>query len=330
MVGGWLNLTRMDASRTISNTTSQSLTSSVKSVLVFVCFMVLITGLLLYKAIFIASMSFSVSFWTFYGIIATTFLLSRIPYAYLHKDDHTAIYPDSAYPNVSVIIAAKNEEDGIFRTIATCVGSQYPGEIECIVIDDGSTDGTKKEVLRAEQYYGGKVRLISFPVNRGKREAMAVGMNEARHDIIVFVDSDKATFAPDAIHHLIEHFMANERVRTVSRNTKAENTNANLLTHMYNPWIHSLDFNLYKASESVHQFRYLYQAASLRTGRTGVLPLVWERGKDRDSWARRETVIQVITRALRSLGPKGLGTGCFACEGLEGRRRSCPRDSSVS
>ncbi len=272
MVGGWLNLTRMDASRTISNTTSQSLTSSVKSVLVFVCFMVLITGLLLYKAIFIASMSFSVSFWTFYGIIATTFLLSRIPYAYLHKDDHTAIYPDSAYPNVSVIIAAKNEEDGIFRTIATCVGSQYPGEIECIVIDDGSTDGTKKEVLRAEQYYGGKVRLISFPVNRGKREAMAVGMNEARHDIIVFVDSD-SFLAPDAIHHIVEHFMANERIGAVSGNTKAENANANLLTRMQSIQ-YAVSFNIYKASESVHRSVTCCPGCFSAYRKKAVLPLV--------------------------------------------------------
>jgi cellulose synthase/poly-beta-1,6-N-acetylglucosamine synthase-like glycosyltransferase len=134
----------------------------------FMLFLLLITGLLLYKVVLIVNTSLSGSFWTIYGLIATTFLISRIPYAYLHQDNHSKVYEASDYPNVSIIIAVKNEEAGIFRTIGTCIGSEYEGEVECIVIDDGSTDGTKKEALRAVEAYGERVRLIVFPENRGK------------------------------------------------------------------------------------------------------------------------------------------------------------------
>ncbi|MEK7088160.1 MAG: hypothetical protein AAB952_00235, partial [Patescibacteria group bacterium] len=79
-------------------------------------FLLLVTGLVLYKVIFIANMSLVVSFWTIYGLITTFFLISRLPYAYLHKDEHQKVYPNALYPNVSVIIAAKNEEKGIFKT----------------------------------------------------------------------------------------------------------------------------------------------------------------------------------------------------------------------
>ena len=211
---------------------------------------VLVTGLLLYKVVFIATMAVTPSFWTVYGLIATVFLVSRIPYAYLHNDAHETVYPDAAYPSVSIIIAAKNEEKGIFRTITTCVASDYPGKIECIVIDDGSSDGTKDEVIRAQNRYGSRVRLIVFPENRGKREAMAIGINEALHEIIIFVDSD-SFLARDALRHITEHFLAHARIGAVSGNTKVENVNANMLTRMQSIQ-YAVSFDIYKASESVH------------------------------------------------------------------------------
>lgn len=213
-------------------------------------FLVLVTGLVLYKIVFIANTTLASSFWTIYGIITTIFLISRMPYAYMYNDEHHTIYSDSAYPDVSIIIAAKNEEKGIFKTIATCVNSRYPGKIECIVIDDGSTDGTKNEILRATEFFGKKVRLISFAENKGKREAMAVGINEALHEIIIFVDSD-SFLTPDAVRHITEHFLINNRVGAVSGNTKVENANVNLLTRMQSIQ-YAVSFGVYKASESVH------------------------------------------------------------------------------
>lgn len=80
---------------------------------------------------------------------------------------------------------------------------------------------------------------------------MAVGINEAQHEIIVFVDSD-SFLAPDALRHITEHFLANERIGAVSGNTKVENVNANTLTRMQSIQ-YAVSFDIYKASESVHQ-----------------------------------------------------------------------------
>lgn len=222
-----------------------------KQPFLLIVFLILIIGLALYKVVFIVNMSLAPSFWTIYGLITTVFLISRLPYAYLHNDNHEMVYPDSAYPDVSIIIAAKNEEKGIFETLTTCVNSEYPGKLECIVIDDGSTDSTKDEVIKARHLYGEKIKLIIFPENKGKREAMAVGINEALHEVVVFVDSD-SFLAPNAIRHITEHFLANERIGAVSGNTKAENANANLLTKMQSIQ-YAVSFDIYKASESVHR-----------------------------------------------------------------------------
>jgi hyaluronan synthase len=228
----------------------QRLASSARSAAVFSLFIFLVSSLLLYKVVMIVNSSKNISFWTVYGLIATTFLISRIPYAFLHKDEHNDTFTDDSYPGVSVIIAAKNEVGGIYKTIATCLNSNYPADIECIVIDDGSTDGTKEEIFRAEAFYGNKVKPIIFPKNRGKREAMAVGINTANNEIIVFVDSD-SFLAPDALRHITEHFISNKKIGAVSGNTKVENRNVNLLTRMQSIQ-YAVSFDIYKASESFY------------------------------------------------------------------------------
>lgn len=243
-------------------------------VFLLLVFIALITGLVLYKVVFIANMPLIPSFWTIYGVIASVYLISRIPYAYLHRDPHDIAYSNTVYPNVSVVIAAKNEEKGIFRTITTCVESEYPGKLECIVIDDGSTDGTFAEMKKAEASYGNTVRLISFSENKGKREAMATGINEARHEIIVFVDSD-SFLAPDAIRHITEHFLADEKIGAVSGNTKVENANVNFLTKMQSIQ-YAISFDVYKAGESVYRSVTCCPGCFSAYRRAAIQPLVKE------------------------------------------------------
>jgi poly-beta-1,6-N-acetyl-D-glucosamine synthase len=51
-----------------------------------------------------------------------------------------------AYPSVSILIAAFDEERSIFDTLQSIASQDYAGEFEAIVIDDGSTDGTARIV----------------------------------------------------------------------------------------------------------------------------------------------------------------------------------------
>ena len=215
-------------------------------------FVALITLLVLYKVILLNSHAEISSFWMIYGVVVSTFLLSRIPYAYLYDDEHESFSLDVAYPSVTVIVAAKNEEGGIFRTIETCMESDYPLPLTCIVVDDGSTDQTGAEMKRAQARYGAeRVHIISFAENKGKKEAMAAGIMEARSEVIVFVDSDSYV-EPNAIRHVTEHLMADSRIGAVAGNTKVENRTANLLTRLQSIQ-YAVSFDIYKAAESVHR-----------------------------------------------------------------------------
>lgn len=121
-----------------------------------------------------------------------------------------------AYPGVSVVVPAYNEELGIAAAVRSLADSDYP-ELEIIVVDDGSTDGTSA-VVEALGIPG--VRLIRQE-NAGKPTALNTGIAAATHDVLVLVDGD-TVFEPDAMRALVGP-LADPRTGAVSGNTKVGN-----------------------------------------------------------------------------------------------------------
>jgi len=121
-----------------------------------------------------------------------------------------------AYPAVSVIVPAYNEELGIAAAVRSLAASDYP-ELEILVVDDGSTDGTSAAV---EALGLPGVRLIRQQ-NAGKPAALNAGIAAANHDVLVLVDGD-TVFEPDAMRALVAP-LADPRTGAVSGNTKVGN-----------------------------------------------------------------------------------------------------------
>lgn len=187
-----------------------------------------------------------------YILLTGLFLASRFLIVIFYDDSHAATYRSFRYPSVSFVIAAKNERDSIYKTIETCMTSDYPASMECVAIDDGSTDGTGDEMRRAAERFAGTgkdVKVISFPKNRGKREAMAEGVLASSGEIVVFVDSDSFP-EKDAVRHIVEHFMEDPKVGAVAGSSGAENAGANALTKMQSAR-YGVSFDIFKACESV-------------------------------------------------------------------------------
>jgi poly-beta-1,6-N-acetyl-D-glucosamine synthase len=93
----------------------------------------------------------------------------------------------SRYPPLSVLVPAYNEAATIGSTLRSLAAQRYPGTIEVIVVDDGSTDGTA-DTVRAQA--DARVRLVQFRRNTGKAAALNRGLALARHELIVTVDAD--------------------------------------------------------------------------------------------------------------------------------------------
>ncbi|MFL6513831.1 MAG: polysaccharide deacetylase family protein [Chthoniobacterales bacterium] len=120
---------------------------------------------------------------------------------------------------VSVLIAAYNEGKVIAATLRSLLSTDYKGEVEVIVVDDGSQDSTAAEVeqiIAADK----RVRLIQQE-NRGKARALQRGLAAVRHDAVVFIDADTHC-QRDTLPRLLEP-LANPAVGAVSGHAKVGN-----------------------------------------------------------------------------------------------------------
>jgi len=171
-----------------------------------------------------------------YSIITAIFLLSRYAFAMFYKP--VPIDPNFT-PGVTILIPCFNEEKWIQRTIMGCLNQNYPiNKLEVIVIDDCSTDGSQQKIveivekLKADPRYHveGRLKYILRPENTGKREVLAAGVLEAKHELVVFVDSD-SFLEPFAIVNLVQPFR-DEEMGGVSGRTDIANTYTNTLTKM--------------------------------------------------------------------------------------------------
>ncbi len=88
------------------------------------------------------------------------------------------------YPEISVVIPAYNAERFIAPAISSALSQTIP-PCEIIVVDDGSTDGTKEAVSRFDR----DVKYI-FQENAGPSVARNTGVREARGEWVAFLDSD--------------------------------------------------------------------------------------------------------------------------------------------
>jgi len=221
-------------------------------------FFLALYGLLLYKVCGLLGVHNNI-FLVAYTVGTSVYLVSRFAISAFYHDDHreepyyiVSSWPKKSrkeYPSVSFVIACKNEEDSIRKTIDACLSADYPQKMDCVAVNDGSTDNTLAEMMKAKVVWGDKLHVTSFPQNKGKREAMAAGVLASSGEIIVFVDSDSFV-AKDSVRLIAGHFMSDEKVAAVSGNTLVENATQNTLTRMQAAK-YGVAFEILKACESV-------------------------------------------------------------------------------
>ncbi len=189
-----------------------------------------------------------------YSIMTALFLLSRYLFGSFYVP--TPVDPDYT-PSVTIVIPCFNEETWIRETIIRCADQDYPvDKLELIIVDDGSSDNSVeviKQTVRdmcaegAQYRIEERVRVFLQNYNQGKREAMGIGIRNARTELIVFVDSD-SFLAPNAIRTLVQP-MKDPKMGGVAGRTDVANVYTNWLTKMQAVRYY-ISFRIMKAAEA--------------------------------------------------------------------------------
>jgi glycosyltransferase involved in cell wall biosynthesis len=91
------------------------------------------------------------------------------------------------YRSMSVIVPVFNERNTVAEIIRRVRAVSLPLDMDVVVVDDGSSDGTEKILAALED---STVRVITHPTNRGKGAAIRTGMENVRGDLILVQDAD--------------------------------------------------------------------------------------------------------------------------------------------
>lgn len=102
---------------------------------------------------------------------------------------------------VSIITTCYNREKTIAQAIESVLGQDYP-DIEYIVVDGGSTDGSFK-VVRS---YGSRIAKVISERDGGMYEAINKGIKMATGEIVGLLHSDDFLFHPHIISEIVERF----------------------------------------------------------------------------------------------------------------------------
>jgi len=115
---------------------------------------------------------------------------------------HRGVKKAPVEPFVSLLIPAYNEGDVIERKIDNSLALDYPAErLEIVVASDGSKDNTVEIARR----FDGRVRVLAYPVNRGKIPVLNESVPQLKGEIVVFSDAPAMLYR-DSLRKLVANF----------------------------------------------------------------------------------------------------------------------------
>lgn len=102
---------------------------------------------------------------------------------------------------VTVVVAAKDEEEGVERCVRSVLAQDAP--LDLIVVDDRSTDGTPGILKRLSEEFAGRMQVVTItrlPEDwGGQNHALSTGARAAKGEWLLFTDADCRLLSPAAV-----------------------------------------------------------------------------------------------------------------------------------
>ena len=143
-------------------------------------------------------------FWGSLGALAWTHVGYPVAVAVLARMRPRPVRKEDITPDVSVIVAAHDEEDVIARRVENLLELDYPADrLRIVVASDGSTDRTD-EIVRELAGRAANVELLACE-RAGKATAQNTAVAKTATEIVAFSDAN-SRWEPDALRKLVRSF----------------------------------------------------------------------------------------------------------------------------
>jgi glycosyltransferase involved in cell wall biosynthesis len=117
-------------------------------------------------------------------------------------------------PKVSIVTISYNQCRFLERTIQSVLAQDYP-QIEYIVVDPGSTDGSREFI----ESYRDRITRVIFEPDRGAADGLNKGFAAATGEILGFLNSDDVLY-PNAVRRAVSFLEEHPDIDVVSGNAK--------------------------------------------------------------------------------------------------------------
>lgn len=159
---------------------------------------------------------------------------------------------------LTVIIAARNEERGIARTIAAISRTDYAGPVSVILADNGSSDRTCDAALQAAADLGMSLRIVS-ELRPGKSNALNTALEQVETAYVLTVDADTLLHV-ESLRRLVARLESSPPdTVAVAGAVLVGNSRVNLLTRVQ-------EWDYYLGIAAVKRMQGLYQATLVAQG----------------------------------------------------------------
>ena len=166
------------------------------------------------------------------------------------------IYPTD---EITILVAAYNEEIGIFNTLKYIKEQEYNGEIHTIVINNNSNDNTCLEVERAKKELEMDILLL-HENTPGKFNALNYGLNFVKPEYVITLDAD-TLIHKKAVNYLISRINSSpDDVCAVAGSMLVRNSRDNLLAKIQE-WDYFLSIASIKRMQGLYQGTLVAQGA---------------------------------------------------------------------
>jgi biofilm PGA synthesis N-glycosyltransferase PgaC len=193
------------------------------------------------------------------GFMAFTLILA--PYRALQLDAPPGPWGRGAWPPVTVLVAAWNEERAIVPTLEAVGALTYPGPVEVVLADNNSTDRTAELAEQTARRLGLRYRRV-FTVEQGKFNALNAALATVTTPVVVTLDADTYVQSEGLTRLVVRlyHGPQGQHVCACAGALVAANPKASFVTRMQQ-WDYRLGINGVKRMQAAYNCTLVAQGA---------------------------------------------------------------------